>query len=444
MFPKDLFAIRSFRDLWLGQVISRFGDALYYLGFLFMVRKVTGSDAMVGYVGAAETLPYLLFSPYAGTLADKIDRRKIMLWSDLAAAIILTGFIIVTAICKTPPVWSLFVTGFLLSTARSFFMPAKNAAVPRLVPTDKLLQANAYSLMTDQLIWLASMAVSGAILAGLYKLSPYWFYISLMTVNMASFLGSAYFIKLLPLIQPEKSGEQHESTRDEIKAGLRFAKTDRVIYLSILAQFGISLFIAPFFVVYIATNERWFGGKPETLALIEGGFVAGLFVTSLFVSKIKIKKPGWAFAGAIGATGLMVFLMAFSKSFWLFFLWNVIAGIAIAFVDLPMMTYMQLAVPDSYRGRVMSIKNMIMMGVQPVGLAMGGQLLKGLGVQACYAVMGIGFGLSGLAPILDKRFRDTDMPKEQNVLSTPDDPEAGSTTPDSATLAKEPSATGTV
>ncbi len=424
MFPKDLFAIRSFRDLWLGQVISRFGDALYYLGFLFMVRKVTGSDAMVGYVGAAETLPYLLFSPYAGTLADKIDRRKIMLWSDLAAAIILTGFIVVTAICKTPPVWSLFVTGFLLSTARSFFMPAKNAAVPRLVPSEKLLQANAYSMMTDQLIWLASMAVSGAILAGLYVLNPYWFYISLMTVNMASFLGSAYFIKLLPEIQPEKSGEQHESTRDEIKAGLRFAKTDRVIYLSILAQFGISLFIAPFFVVYIATNERWFGGKPETLALIEGGFVAGLFFTSLLISKIKIKKPGWAFAGAIGGTGLMVFLMAFSKNFWLFFLWNFLAGIAIAFVDLPMMTYMQLAVPDSYRGRVMSIKNMIMMGVQPVGMAMGGQLLNRLGVQACYAVMGLGFGLSGVAPVLDKRFREAEMPDEQAVLPSavlPDD-----------------------
>ena len=409
MSLQKLFKITAFRDLWLGQSISRFGDALYFLGFMFMVQKVTHRFDMVGYVGAAETLPYLIVSFYAGALADKVDRRKIMFWSDTASALVLVGFWIIVLIYKTPPTWSLFVLPFLLSSARAFFMPAKNASIPRVVSPDQVLAANSVSMMTDQLVWLSSLAVSGGILAMLFRFQPTTFYLSFIGINLLSFAGSAFFIFRLPKIQPENN-TVHEGILGEIKSGINYAVTDRVILLSLIAQIGISLSISPFFVVYIATNEQWFGGKPETLSWIESAFVGGLFVASLYVAKVKVNRPGLAFGISLGITGFTIAMMAFSQNYWAFLFWNLLAGVAIAFVDLPMMTYTQLSVPDQYRGRVMSIKNLIMMGVQPIGAILGGTVVNVLGIFWAYLIMGIGFGASGAAPLLDKKFREVPMP----------------------------------
>src|SRR5512141_456562 len=106
MFLRQLLQYRAFRNLWLGQAISQLGDSIYYVAFMFMAQSVTGSFAMVGYVGAMEMLPYMLFGPYAGVLADRMDRRKVMLYSDLASAAFLLGFaVLVSAFGGSPPTW---------------------------------------------------------------------------------------------------------------------------------------------------------------------------------------------------------------------------------------------------------------------------------------------------------------------------------------------------
>src|ERR1700722_2167935 len=106
MSYSQLLRIQPFRNLWLGQAISQFGDSFYYVAFMFMVQKVTGSIAMVGYVGACETVPYLLFSLYGGVIADRIDRRRIMLASDLLSGLSLCSLAALVWILGKPPVWS--------------------------------------------------------------------------------------------------------------------------------------------------------------------------------------------------------------------------------------------------------------------------------------------------------------------------------------------------
>src|SRR5436305_13461671 len=86
-----ILEIRAFRRLWLGQAISQFGDALYALLFFFMVDKLTGKAAMVGYVGALQAAHFLLVGPYAGMIADRFDSRSVMLFADLVSAIILAA-----------------------------------------------------------------------------------------------------------------------------------------------------------------------------------------------------------------------------------------------------------------------------------------------------------------------------------------------------------------
>ncbi len=430
---RELLSIPAFRALWLGQAISRLGDGLYFIGFLFMVRKVTGSDAMVGYVGAVEALPYLLLGPYAGTLADRIDRKRIMLVSDAASGGLLLVLAGIAAVAGSPPLWSLFVFGFLLSCARVFFMPAKNAAVPNLVPEERLMAANSFAVATDQSLWLVSMAFSGAALAALYSLDRTLFYLSFMGLNALSFFGSALFIAKLPPIVAVREGTA--SGWADVLEGVRYVRTRRFLVLTLLAQVGITLSISPFFVVYLASNEKWFGGSPRSLALIEVGFMAGMILVSLLVMRRRIERVGLAYSFGLGVGGFAVAMMAFFPTLWVFLLWNFAAGLAIGFVDLPTQTYTQATVPDAFRGRVMSLKGLLMMGLQPVGMALGGWFLKSFGVEAMYVAIGTGFGLSGMLPLLSRTFRETRMPAlgSPAEVPEPDAPESGALVPGGAT-----------
>src|SRR4051812_33398009 len=122
----EILEIRAFRRLWLGQAISQFGDALYSLLFLFMVDKLTGKAAMVGDVGAIQAAPFLLFGPYAGLVADRLDRRRVMLFADLASAAILALLCVQLLVNPRPPTVIVFAAAFLLSSVNTFFLPAKS------------------------------------------------------------------------------------------------------------------------------------------------------------------------------------------------------------------------------------------------------------------------------------------------------------------------------
>jgi len=198
----DALRIRSFKDLWIGQAVSQLGDSFYNIVFLFMVMETTKNVALTGFVAAMEWLPFLLLGPYSGVIADRIDRRRIMLSSDLVSANVLAAFGAIVLITGSAPLWALFVTPLILSAARVFFMPAKSAAIPRLVPADKLQIANALSATTQNMMPLLSLPLSATILAALFKLSPQAFLVSAVSLNMLSFLVSAYFIRRLPEIVP--------------------------------------------------------------------------------------------------------------------------------------------------------------------------------------------------------------------------------------------------
>jgi MFS family permease len=105
-------------------------------------------------------------------------------------------------------------------------------------------------------------------------------------------------------------------------------------------------------------------------------------------------------------------MMGFTPNFWLFVCWNVLAGLSIPFGSIPVNTYMQLTVPDSYRGRVNSAWTTASVGVQPVGLFLGGLLVQYAGIVGGFVVMGTGMIVSGAIGLLDRKFRQMTMPEQ--------------------------------
>jgi len=403
--------IPAFRYLWLGQAISQLGDSFYFVIFAFMTLKITGSPAMVGFVSALEALPYLLLSAYGGVVADRIDRRRIMLWSDCSSAgllLMFAGLVLVHA--GKPPVWSLMFTAFSLSTTRVFFMPARGAAVPAIVPADLLLKANSINATTQTVAPLFSLSLSASVLAILYGISPTWFFLSAVLLNMLSFAGSAAYVFRLPAIPPDREAIHEVHPLKDLHDGIAFLRSRHELWVILVLQLILNLMISPFFVVYLAANRAWFHDQPQNLAWLEFSFFLGMVLGNVSVGRFKIERPGLAFIWSVIGVGLAVVMMGFTPSFWFFVCWNMLAGICIPFGGIPVATYMQITVPDAYRGRVNSAMTMVSMGVQPIGLSLGGLLVQFAGIFGGFVVMGGGMAVAGALGLLDRPFRRLRMP----------------------------------
>lgn len=409
MSYSQLLSIRTFRDLWLGQAISQLGDSFYYVSFMFMVQKVTGSIAMVGYVGACETIPFLLFSLYGGVVADRIDRRNIMLASDLLSGLGLCLLGVLVWILGKPPVWSLLALPFLLSSVRSFFMPAKNAAIPSLAPKEALMAANAFSAMTQNVMPMIALSLSAGVLSLIYNQSPPLFLVSAVLLNSLSFFGSAWFIAKLPSLKPDRGRVVDSHPWADLKDGLRYIRSRHVLVVLLSVQTAVSLAISPFFVAYVAANNNWFGGKPQTLALCELMFFVGMVGGSSAVGKLNFDQPGKGFIYGAATVGLTVLAMAFSRIFPLFLFWNLAAGLGVPVIEIPVRVWIQQTVPDTYLGRVNSLMTMIQAGVAPLGLCLGGLFVAKAGISMMFFVMGGAMALAALTGLLDREFRTLKM-----------------------------------
>jgi MFS transporter, DHA3 family, macrolide efflux protein len=411
MYLRQLLSIRGFRDLWLGQAISQLGDSIYYVAFMFMAQNVTGSFAMVGYVGAMEMLPYLLFGPYAGVLADRVDRRKVMLWSDFLSGASLAIFCGVVLLSEgKPPVWSLLVIPFALSSVRCIFMPAKSASIPNLVPVELLNRANALSMGTFNFVSLMGLAFAATVIAKLYSVSPQWFFAILLALNALSFWGSAVFIYRLPALLPDREHQEVKHPFEDFKAGLRFIRSrhDLKMYILLLAVFRMG--VAPFFVVYVAANKMWFGGRPESLMWLEMAFFAGMMVGSGFAGKLKIRRPTMAFSVELALIGVLIGGMAI-PNLWVFLTLNFVCGLVVAAGDVPMITYLQASVPDGYRGRMNAVRDMVSSAVMPIGMVLAGVMLRQFGLVLSFVAMAGVMVAAGLAGFLDRRYRGVRMPE---------------------------------
>ncbi len=406
----EILEIGAFRRLWLGQAISQFGDALYGLLFLFIVDKLTGSAAMVGYVGALNAAPFLLFGPYAGLVADRFDRKRVMLFADLTSAAILAALCVALIIEPRPPVGVVFTAAFLLSSVNAFFLPAKSAAIPSLVPPERLMEANALSTATQNLMPLLGIGFSGAGLGLLYALYPNLFFLVAAGANALSFLISALCIAGLQALRPKRDGPEKNALK-EIADGFRLIGRDHILRVSLVLGFFLNLFISPFMVAYISANRKWFGGQFSTLALCEASFLAAMVITSVFVGRLKIVRPGLSFSLGMAGIGICVALMANCKWFGWFTFLNVLCGIALPFAILPLNTYVQLCVPDAFRGRVNSANAMAAQGIVPLSMGMTGLLLDRVGLPAIFMIMGIGFFGTALAGLLDNGFRKARTPE---------------------------------
>jgi len=405
-----------YKNLLAGQAISQLGDYLYFLIFLYMVKAITKSDSMVGAVAAVQAIPVLLLSPYAGALAHRYDRRKIMLFSDLASAGIMFLFAAHLLAASAPSLAVIFASAIGLATVNTFFLPAKSASIPRLVGESELVAANSLSSSVQHLMPTLGLVLSAIALGRLEATVPQYMFPVAAGLNGLTFLGSALFLRRLPAIQPLESASRGSAWQDSLE-GVRWTLKHPTLRVILIQALLTQLFIAPFMVAHIHVNAAWFKGNYQTIASFEVAFLGSAMLTSLFLSRFTIRRAGIWFMVSCSLVSIFVAAMSYATTYWPYLALNVACGLAFPFMIVPIQTYVQSVVHDSMLGRVNSAIGMMGMAAIPLSNAMAGSFLTSFGPHVLFLTMGLGMLSATLLGLFSKPYVKAEIPGQTSPTS---------------------------
>ena len=177
----------SFRRLWYGQIASELGDWFHYIALYALVLKMDGSATAMAGIMIAKLLPLVIVSPFAGVVADRISRKKIMIAADLLRFLVILGFLTIE---NDKELWLLYVLTVLELVFASFFEPARNAIIPSIVKGTELVTANSLSGTTWS-VMVSVGAVSGGVFVAFMGIELAFL------LNSITFLLSAFFIGMV-------------------------------------------------------------------------------------------------------------------------------------------------------------------------------------------------------------------------------------------------------
>src|SRR6476660_3003012 len=381
---------RSFRQLWLGQVVSQMGDWFDTIALYTIILRLTGSGRDVGLLLVARFVPSFFFGPISGVIADRFSRQRIMIVSDILRAVVVLGFLFVR---RADQLWIIYVLTVLQLGLSTFFEPAKTAAIPSIVEDRELVAANAISSVT----WSAMLTI-GAAIGGLIT---GWFGTDVAFIlDAASYLLSAALIASIRVQKRRKRVRQKLTFSralgiNETVEGIRYVK-DRPRVLALLLvkpAWGLGGGILTLLAVF---GERIFPVGRSAATGIGVLFAArgiGTAVGPIVARRIsgEGKKRMQFSIGISFLIGGVFYVLFGSTTSFVFAL--VVLGIAhcggsILWVFSTVM--LQRAVADSFRGRVFAAELALLTLTMAFSNYTTGELLDRFGFQPRLVTVGIG------------------------------------------------------
>jgi MFS family permease len=361
---------RDFRLLWMGLSVSAIGTWMQIVAQSLLVLKIThGSAFALGSVSFAQALAFFLFALVGGSVADRLDKRRLLLFTQTASALlaILLGMLTLLGVIQ---LWMILILSFLNGTLLSFDQPARGALVTALVPKEDL--GNALSL---QAMIFNGASTIGPALAGIGVATLG--YAGNFFLNGASFL--VVLIALYAMRTPPRPIHQ-QSTLQAIRTGLGTVGRDSVLPW-ILSGYAALLFLGPSLALLLPVYAvKVLRVGPERLGLLFSAAGAGTIVAALFLASLG-NDPR---RGRIYLTGMFIWVAALttfglSREYWLSLAALLVFGIGQTLVGTTTITLLQTLVPEHMRGRMMSLNTLLIMGVRPLGDFPAGALIAGLG-----------------------------------------------------------------
>jgi MFS family permease len=375
---RPLRGSRDFRRLWFGSGISAIGSQITAVAIPIQVYELTGSTLLVGLVSGVALVPLLTVPLYAGAVADAVDRRKVLLLSDVALAAT-TVALLLNALAADPSIPLLFVAEVVATAAYGFQRPARNAMTPRLVPADQLTAAIAVEDVIFNFARLGGPAVGGLLISTLGFAGAYG-------VDLASFAASMVAIWLLPKM-PASPDADRPGFRSVLE-GLRYVRTKQALIGIFLVDTNAMIFGMPS-ALFPAFAEK-LGGGAGTVGLLYAAPYWGALAASLLSGWVQhVRRQGLGVCVAAGLWGLAIVFFGLSDALWLALLMLAAAGAADYISAVLRSTILLAATPDALRGRLSGIELAQVAAAPALGNVEAGVVASLAGIRASIVSGGV-------------------------------------------------------
>jgi MFS family permease len=370
-----------------GQLISLIGTWMQTVAESWLVYRLTGSALLLGLAGFANRIPIFLLAPIGGAVADRYNRHRIVIATQVASMVLAAALAVLT-LTHLVRIWHLMTIAALLGVVNAFDIPARQAFVVELVDREDLQNAIALNSSMFNGARVVGPAVAGVLVAAV---GEGWCFLA----NSASYI--AVIVGLLIMRVPRAPAARPASVVEHVMEGFRFVSRSRPIVALLLLLGLISLMGMPYSVLMPIIADQTFHSGARGLGILMGSAGVGALLGALSLAS-RVGLQGYGRTIALAAIGFGLSLMAFSlaRTLWL--------GVALLLpVGFAMMTQMaasntliQSMIPNHLRGRVMAVYSMMFMGMAPIGALLAGLLAGWLGATTTVAAGGAFCLLGGL------------------------------------------------
>lgn len=395
---------KEFAALLFAGLISRLGDSLYEIGIVWLVVEETGDPALISLVVIASLVPETLAGIPAGALVDRLNRKTVMLFSDILRGIVVLSIPLIGQRMFLIPL--LFVVAIFVGILDSFFTPAKSAIVPRLIENDNLDSANGL-LETANSISRMFYAIGGIAVGVVGSFSVFY-------LNSFSFFLSA----VLVLRISNSSGEpDHSDTEDDLsliassrqivsdsKEGISFIYKHPVLPSILILYILYGVTIGPFGIVLPIYADSVLNRGSIAYGILYAGIYLGIFISGIILSKFEsyiTSRRGKIAIAAITISGWMLIGLSLLPQrspmpFLVSVIFLVLFGMFAVGIWAPTRALIQTSVADEKLGRVFSVVRVVASGSLPIGVAVAGPLLETIGPTTLLLAEGCLLVVSGI------------------------------------------------
>ncbi|MCS7285888.1 MAG: MFS transporter [Anaerolineae bacterium] len=383
----EAFKIRDFRILWIGQFISQIGDSLALIAALVVIQKLSGSTLWLGFTAMAIAFPPLLLGLVGGVMADRFDRKKVMIISD-----ILRGIAILFLIgARSPQQLYLFpLVGCFMSIAGVFFGPARNAVIPSIVSREMLLTANGLLQASQMLAIIVGSSLASLIIATLGPASAF-------ILDSLTFFLSAWLIFTLKIPPVNNSTPREGIIWPQLKEGLGYIKKKRPILIIMVAASVATLSLGSIAVLGVAYVEKYLGVSAESFGFLNSIQGVGMVIGGLSLGFFsRFASPHYLAGTAMIALGAAIISFAFSSRFEMALILATLIGVCVVVARATLAALLQATVPNEKRGRVESTVNTSISFSTTLAMGLSGLLGAAMDVRTVFILAALGVISAGI------------------------------------------------
>ena len=414
----DLAPLRSnpvFRRLWTGTTLSQVGSSMTTYAVTLQVWDTTHSTAATGAIGVVTLVPILLIALPGGSLADAIDRRKLIMVMTVCS-MAASGALLLQALAGLRWLWLVYVLVAISSAISAVNAPARRTVIRSVVTQEQLQPALALNRVSFQAMLIGGPALAGVV-TGVAGLKGCYL------ADTVSFAGSLYGVFRLPAIPAAPAARQGRSQLALTGEGLVYIWRNRVLAGAFIADLNATFFALPLS-LFPAINAARFGGDPRTLGLFSTAIGVGGMVTAVLSRPFaKVTRLGTGMLATVALWGLGFAIFAIAPSLWLTLLALAIAGAADSITVMFRGLIVQRVTPPELLGRVNAADYVVGAGGAQLGSLESGLVGAVTSAEASALIGGL-LTVAGAVVILARvrafrQYRDKDIAAQATVATVP-------------------------